>query len=132
MSWRGRERSGRAVADDGQSAVELALVLPLLVALMFAVAQIGLVVRAQIMVLHAAREAVRVVAVDEAADAEAAALSAARLDAARTTVAITGDTAPGGLVTVEVIYDVSTEVPLVGPFFGDVEVTGSATMMVEG
>jgi len=132
MSRRGRGHEGRSRADDGQSAVELALVLPLLVALMFAVAQIGLVVRAQIMVLHAAREAVRVVAVNPDADAEGAALSAAQLDAARTTVIVAGDTAPGGLVTVEVSYDVATDVPIVGPLFGDVQVSGDATMMVEG
>jgi len=132
VNRRGRGHEGNGASDEGQSAVELALVLPLLVALMFAVAQIGLVVRAQIMVLHAAREAVRVVSVDPAADAEGAVLAAAKLDGPRTVVAVTGDTAPGGLVTVEVTYDVSTEVPLVGPFFGDVEVSGTATMMVEG
>lgn len=84
------------------------------------------------MVLHAAREAVRVVAVDPEASAEDAVLTAARLDAARTSVAVIGGGAPGELVTVEVTYDVSTEVPLVGPFFGDVQVSGDATMMVEG
>ncbi|HWI04001.1 MAG TPA: TadE/TadG family type IV pilus assembly protein [Acidimicrobiales bacterium] len=50
-------RRGRA--DEGQASVELALVLPLVMMLLLAVVQLGLLVRDQILVVHAAREAVR-------------------------------------------------------------------------
>lgn len=57
---RGRRRRR---ADAGQAAVELALVLPVVVVALVAVAQVGVVVRDQILVVHAAREAAREVAV---------------------------------------------------------------------
>ena len=44
--------------------MELALVLPLVVALLLAVVQVGLIVRDQVLVVHAAREAAREAAVD--------------------------------------------------------------------
>jgi Flp pilus assembly protein TadG len=46
--------------------VELALVLPLVLLLLLGVVQVGLVVRDQILVVHAAREAAREAAVDPA------------------------------------------------------------------
>src|SRR4051794_19950096 len=56
----GRLRRGR---DRGQSTVELALVLPAVLVLALALVQIGLVVRDQVRVTHAAREAARAAAV---------------------------------------------------------------------
>jgi len=60
-------RRGKEV--KGQASVELALVLPLVVVLLLVVVQVGLVVRDQILVVHAAREAAREAAVDTSADA---------------------------------------------------------------
>jgi Flp pilus assembly protein TadG len=51
--------------------VELALVLPLLAGLLLGLVQIGLLVRDQVLVVHAAREAVRAAAVREAGVREA-------------------------------------------------------------
>lgn len=133
MTARGREvgATRRVSGDSGQATVELALVLPFLVALMFAIAQVGLVVRAQIMSIHAAREGARVVAVDPAADVREAVLRAARLDGARTVVTVSA-AIPGEPVTVTVQYDVATELPLIGPLLGDVLIEAEATMLVEG
>lgn len=58
------EQRGRR-DQGGQAAVELALVLPVLAVLLLAVVQTGLVVRDQVLVVHAAREAARAVAVRE-------------------------------------------------------------------
>ena len=67
--------------DEGQAAVELALVLPLVVALLLAVVQVGLIVRDQVLVVHAAREAAREAAVDpDPAAALRAAASGSRCD----------------------------------------------------
>src|SRR5687767_8032990 len=46
-------------ASRGQATVELAVSLPFVVAALLLVLQVGLVVRAQVLVVHAAREAAR-------------------------------------------------------------------------
>lgn len=125
MSRRGR-------GDKGQATVEVALVLPFLVVLLLAMAQVGLIIRAQVMVIHAAREAARAVAVDATADAQGAALLAATLDPGRTTVDVSGSLEPGGHVTVTVGYVVESRIPLAGAIIGDVELDAEATMLVEG
>lgn len=122
----------RGRGDKGQASVEVALVLPFLVVLLLAMAQVGLIIRAQVMVIHAAREAARAVAVDASADATAAALLASTLDPGRTTVDVSGSLDPGGHVTVTVRYLVETRVPIARSLVGDVELEGSATMLVEG
>lgn len=125
MSRRGR-------GDSGQATVEVALVLPFLVVLLLAMAQVGLIIRAQVMVIHSAREAARAVAVDTDADATEAVLRASTLDAARTTVDVSGSLDPGGHVTVTVNYTVAPSVPLAGSLIGDIDLDASATMLVEG
>lgn len=125
MSRRGR-------GDDGQATVEVAIVLPFLVVLLLAMAQVGLVIRAQVMVIHAAREAARAVAVDSGADATEAALLASTLDPSRTAVDVSGSLEPGGHVTVTVNYSVVPSVPLAGAIVGAVDLDASATMLVEG
>jgi hypothetical protein len=124
---------GRQVAaDSGQATVELALALPLLMVLLLAVVQVGLVVRAQVLVTHAAREAARAAAVDAdpAAPVEAAE-GASSLDPSRMTVASSGRAGAGSHVTVVVTYHFITDVPIVGALVGDVTLAGEATMRVE-
>jgi Flp pilus assembly protein TadG len=119
-------------SDQGQATVEVALVLPLLVLFLLAVVQVGLVVRDQVLVTHAAREAARAAAVDpQPAAAREGALAAARLDPARLTVELSGATTTGGRVTAVVRYRSPTRVPLVGPLVGDRELVARATMRVE-
>ena len=118
--------------DGGQAAVELALVLPLVVLLLLALVQLGLVVRDQILVVHAAREAAREAAVDPAADApRRAARASSTLADDRLTVTTTGRGAAGTRVRVEVAYRAPTAVPLVGAALGDLTLRASATMRVE-
>lgn len=118
--------------ERGQAAVEVALVLPLVVALALALLQLGLVVRDQLLVLHAAREGAREAAVrDEPGAARAAAAHATALGGDRLTVRLKERGPPGGTVTVEVSYRSPTDLPLVGPLLGDVTVRASATMRVE-
>ena len=122
----------RATGERGQATVEAALVLPLVTFFLFGVVQIGFVVRAQVLVTHVAREAVRAAAVD--ADPEAArraATSSSSLDADRLTVVVEGRDGPGSRVRVIVTYSVPTDVPLVGNLIGDVSLQASATMRVE-
>src|SRR5919199_1382541 len=119
--------------DGGQASVELALVLPLVMMVLLAVVQVGLLVRDQILVVHAAREAAREAAVDPSPDApKRAAVGSSTLAESRLTVTSSGRGAAGSRVRVDVAYRAPTAVPLLGAAVGDVTLRASATMRVEG
>jgi Flp pilus assembly protein TadG len=118
--------------EGGQATVEVALLLPLVATMLLAVVQVGLVVRDQVLVTHAAREGARAAAVEPTEDAARQGVEAsARLEADRLDVALSGDTATGGRLTVTVRYRSPTAVPLVGRLLGDRTLTAEATMRVE-
>jgi Flp pilus assembly protein TadG len=122
----------RGARDEGQAAVELALVLPLIAVVLLALVQAGLVIRDQILVVHAAREAAREAVVDPAPGAPAkAAAASSTLDGGRLTVESTGRGQAGSRVRIHVRYRAPTDVPVVGAALPDVTLEGSATMRVE-
>ena len=124
--------SGRGREDEGQAAVELALVLPLVAMVILAIVQVGLLVRDQVLVVHAAREAAREAAVQPAPDApREAALAGSGLDGDRLAVTVSDRGGPGTRVRVEVRYGARPRVPVVGPMLGDVTLRATATMRVE-
>jgi hypothetical protein len=107
--------------------------LPFVVVMLLAIVQIGLVAREQILVVHAAREAARVAAVEPGeAGPRAAAAEAALLDPSRLRVEVGPRGEAGGRVAVTVRSRCPTVVPLVGPLIDDVEVRATASMRVEG
>jgi len=114
-------------SDSGQAAVELALALPLLCLLLLATVQVVVVAADQLLVIQAARVAVRAAAVSadpvaSANDAVHKALgSTANVSAATHDAYVT--------ITVSVIND--TDVPLVGAFIPEVHLVGHATMLLE-
>jgi len=119
--------------EGGQASVEAALVLPLVVTMLLAVVQVGLVVRAEVLVTHAAREAARAAAVNpDPQAARSAARLATTLDGDRMVVVVRGRDGPGSRVQVEVTYSMPTDVPLVGALLGDIRLHAEATMRVEG
>jgi len=116
-------------SSPGQATVEVALLLPVVCLLLLAVAQVGLVVRDQVLVTHAAREAARAAAVEPTeAAARDGALAAARLDPDRLEVALTET---DGRVTATVTYRAPTDVALVGRLAGDRLLRASVTMQLE-
>lgn len=118
----------RGVGEDrGQAAVEVALVLPVVLVAVLAVAQVGVVLRQAILVTHAAREAARAAAV-EPGTAPASSAAARVLGAPRTSVAVER---AGGLVVVRVRHDAATSVAVVGGLIGDVPLTAEVTMRDE-
>jgi len=125
-----RQRRG---TDQGQASVELALLLPVVVLLLLAVLQVGLVARDVVLVTHASLEAARAAAADSA---PGAALDAARassgLDPDRLSVRTSGRGEAGSRVLVVVTYRAPTAVPIVGALLGDRTIRSSATMRVEG
>lgn len=124
--------SRRGTEDEGQAAVELALVLPLVALLLLGVVQVGLVVRDQVLVVHAAREAAREAAVRPGeGPARAAAVHSSGLKSERLEVDVQGRGAPGGRVVVRLAYLSRTDVPLVGGLVRDVHLSAKAAMRVE-
>jgi len=115
-------------AEAGQATVELALVLPVVVVLGLVLVQATLVLRDQLMVVHAAREAVRAASLDpDPARARTAAEAVLPGAAVRM-----GRRPPvGEMVAVEVHYRSPTAVPLVGPLLADPALTARAVMQVE-
>jgi hypothetical protein len=116
--------SASSSRDRGQATVELAVTLPFVVVALLVVLQVGLVVRAQVLVVHAARESARAAVGEPPPPPEG-------LDPARTEVAISGGRTSGDRVTAVVTHRVRAAVPLVGAVFPDVELRGGATMRVE-
>ena len=116
--------------DQGQATVEVALALPILVIVMLFGVQIALVVRDQIAVIAAAREAARavVVADGKTAGAQAAITRTAVLAPSRRSVEISQ---AGGLVTVTIVYRSPTDMPLVGIFIPDITLRSTAVMALE-
>ena len=115
--------------DEGQAAVELALVLPLLVLLLLAIVQVTLVARDQILVVHGARAGAREAAVDaEPAAVRQAVLGDGALAGDRTRI---DQRTRGDDVTVAIDYRAATDVPLVGPLLPDVQLRAKAAMRRE-
>jgi Flp pilus assembly protein TadG len=112
--------------------VEVALLLPFLATMLLAVVQVGLVVRDQILVTHAAREAARSAAVDPSpAAAREAAIHGSGLPATRLEVTLSHRGGPGSRIGAVVVYRTPTEVPLVGRLVGELTLEAEATMRVE-
>lgn len=119
--------------EGGQATVELVLVMPVLVALVLTVVQIGVVTRDRLLLTHAAREAARAASVQPEHDpALAAALAAAGgLAPDRVTVELGPERASGSRLEVTVRYRAPTEVPVVGLLVPDVVMTTAVTVRVE-
>ena len=126
--WSLRARRGGTSAQRGQATVEFAFVLPLVALAALAVIQVGLVVRDQMGVVHAAREAARAASVEPD---PSAAVRAARRTLPGSDVDVGARPEVGGEVEVTVRYRSVTSLPLVGMLFPDPELHATAAMRVE-
>lgn len=123
---RGCGRSGR---DAGQSTVELALVLPLVLFLVLGLLQVGVMVRDQIMLLGAAREGVRqAIVTPDRSDIFTAASAAA--PGLRLTVGVERGTQRGDPARVEVSAP-PVPLPVVGAMVSNLTLRAEATMRME-
>jgi len=119
--------------DRGQSTVEFAMILPLVALVLLLLVQAGLVVRDQLLVSHAAREAARAAAVSEN-DRAGAALEAARQSGPLERDRLSGTVATGGggtAVRVVITYRSPTELAVIGPLVPDITLSSSVVMRVE-
>lgn len=108
--------------------MEFALLIPLLVFVVMVIFQVALVVRGQLAVVHAAREAVRVASVDRNAGH---ARAAARRVLPAATVIVSARPEVGAPIVVEVRYRLVTDLPLIGALFPDPDLHARAVMRVE-
>ena len=119
-------------SDRGQSTVEFALVLPLLVVTLVGLVHMGVLARDQVLVAHAAREGVRAAAVDPDPDAAVRAVRASGpLSPSRLEVETRNRGGPGSRVTVAVSYLAVNPIPLLRNVVHDRKLTAQATMRVE-
>jgi len=126
---RQRLRSSGWALDQGQSSVEFALVLPLVLILILGLLQVGVLVRDQIMVLGAAREGVReaIVTPDHGSITAAAGEAAPGL---KLDVQVSRGTKRGEPARVSVTAP-PVQLPLVGKMVGGMTLKASATMRME-
>ena len=119
-------------AERGQATVELVVLLPVVVLVLAAVAQVAMLARDQLLVVHASWEAARAAAVEPTlAGAERAAQQATGLDASRFQVTIGPERRTGERLPVAVTYRDPTDVLLVGPLLGDVSLRSTVTVRIE-
>ncbi len=119
--------SGRA--QRGQATVEVALVLPVVVVMALLVVQTGLLVRDQVLAVHAARAAARAVAVAPRTGVAESAVRATGLGS-RARVRLDGDLTPGGIASVTVVVD-PVRVPVVGRALGGLRLSERMAALVE-
>ena len=122
----------RGRSDIGQSTVEIALAVPIVVVILLVVLQVSVVVRDAVALTAAARAGARraMVAPDRSA-VLAAASGETRLRRERLRVSVSGDPGPDGFVTVVVSYRSPTDVPFVGSFVGDVDLSERVVVLRE-
>jgi hypothetical protein len=114
--------------ERGQATVEFAFVLPLLVLAALAIVQVALVVRDQLGVVHAAREAARAASVEPD---PGEAVRAAHRTLPGATVDVGNRPKVGGEISVTVHYTSITDLPLVGLLFPDPDLHATSVMRVE-
>lgn len=119
--------------ERGQSAVELALVLPLVIVVSLGVIAVGSVVRDRVALTHATREAARAAVVDPSPGAvRAAADRSGGLDPSRLTVSVsTTGAGDRRTATVSLRYRPPDSVPLIGWLVSRVQLDEHLTVGVE-
>lgn len=114
--------------EQGQSTVELALLIPMLALFLMLILQVAMVVRQHVLVANAARTAARELSVNKS---QSNAISLAHRSAPNSKVTISRPSTPGQYLTVKVKDKVESTLPIIGVVFPDVTVTGESIMRVE-
>jgi TadE-like protein len=119
-------------SEVGQTTVELALGLPIVVLVLAALVEVGLIAGDQVRLWHAAREAARVAVVDPDPDRALQAAEAAGFSSLELSISPDrSDRKLGAPLTVALRFDRPGALPIVGKFFEALELESSATMRIE-
>ncbi len=128
-------------AGQGQALVEMALVLPILIMLIFGIVEFGRILNTHLVVTELSREGARKGAIGETDSNIVTTIqnnaTASDLNVSDLTITIdpvsAGKRARGTSVKVEVTYQVDLIAPVIGTLIGDpYPVTSQTTMRVEG
>ena len=120
--------------ERGQSTVEFALIIPLVIVVVLAVIQVSLVAYAQLSVTHIARETARAVSVDRDADIDLLSQNVTTLgsEGLVVDVSFTPASLPGReFVVVTVRYQTPPISRLFEPFDSQMEVLAQVQMLME-
>ena len=116
-------------SERGAAAVELALVLPILILLLFGIVELGRGYNAKITLTHAAREGARALAVGgDAADVVArveSAMGPLTISDPATQITFSSPCTPGAPADVTVTYDIDYSIPLLPDGTFNLSSTGS-------
>ncbi|WP_273834373.1 TadE/TadG family type IV pilus assembly protein [Guptibacillus sedimenti] len=122
-------------SEKGQSMVEFALVLPILVMLLFGIIDFGRIFHTYLAIDHASREAARTASIGEndAAIVSTAVASASsiHLTAGQVAVSPGGTKSSGSDVTVTITYPISFLTPVVSNLTGPITLSSSTVMRME-
>jgi Flp pilus assembly protein TadG len=123
----GSDRRARLRGDNGQAAVEFAMVLPVIVVMTLALVAVGVAIRNELAVELAAREGARAASVSATPSAAAtgAATRAVSLPLAVAT------TSGADTVSVTVTYVDPVDVAIIGALLGPITHTATVTMALE-
>lgn len=124
-------RPWRTCGSRGQSTVELACILPIVVLCILLAVQAGVVMRDRLLVVHAARAAGRAVIVDPTASAAATALRRQGPPVDHASVSLRGSPRAGEVVTV-VVRMRATQVPIVGRVVASTVLEEHLAVLIEG
>ncbi|MEX2420209.1 MAG: TadE family type IV pilus minor pilin [Actinomycetota bacterium] len=118
--------------ERGTATVEFALVLPVVLLVVLAVVQVGLLLRDQLLVVDAAHDAAREAAVRIDQNSVLAAAAREGLDPGGLSVSVARDGGRGDPVRVQVTYRSAPAVPFVGWLFpGTLDLSFTATSRQE-
>ena len=126
--------TGRATGERATATVEFALVLPLVLLLVLALLEVGLLVKDRLVLEGSARAGAREAAVstDDATVRQAVMAAATSLDTDAIDVVVTREGSAGTAVTVAVDYHAAVSVPFVDWLFPSVvDLRASAVMRQE-
>ena len=122
-------------SEKGQSIVEFALVLPILVMLLFGIIDFGRIFHTYLAIDHASREAARTASIGEndatIVSTAVASASSIQLTAGQVAVSPGGTKSSGSDVTVTITYPVSFLTPVVSNLTGPITLSSSTVMRME-
>ncbi len=132
-AWRSGPAGGRRADRDsgGQSTVELAVILPIVLLLLLATVQAAVLVRDRMLLVNAARAAGRAVIVSPRVESARDALQAQGPAVDKAQITLGGRMSSGELATVTLRMP-ATRVPIVGRVVSGIVLEESLTVRVEG
>ncbi len=118
--------------ESGQATLELALALPFLVFIVAFLIEVGMLASDGTRLWHAAREAVRVAAVDSDQQHVVDAARSSGLSEVEVGVSpLDRERRRGEPITVTLAYSPRPRIPVIGHVFGGIELTAEASMRIE-